>query len=82
MEEWSAMDKRAQLQFRRLTADAQRSAIRRLALRGLSDEEIAQETGWFASDIRRVLEPPIFPDLLPWAMQRPRRQGSSGNRQN
>ena len=73
------MDKRAQLQFRRMAADAQRSAIRRLALRGLSDEEIAQKTGWFASDIRRVLEPPIAPDLLPWAMQRTRRQGSSGN---
>lgn len=71
------MDKRAQLQFGRLTADAQRSAIRRLALRGWSDEEIAKETGWFASDIRRVLEPPIVPGLLPWAMQRTRRQGSS-----
>lgn len=73
------MDRKAQLQFRFLTPDAQRSAIRRLALSGLDDEEIAQATGWKAPDVRRVLEPPMVPDFLTALSQKLRRSGSSGS---
>lgn len=73
------MDRKAQLQFRLLTPDAQRSAIRRLALRGLDDEEIAQATGWTSTEVRRVLEPPIVPDFIAAVMNKTRRSGSSGN---
>jgi hypothetical protein len=72
------MDRKAQLQFRLLTADAQRCAIRRLALSGLDDEEIASTTGWTITEVRRVLEPPSGPLPPPWALGRSRRSGSAG----
>ena len=73
------MDRKTQLQFRLLTQDAQRSAVRRLALRGLDDEEIAQATGWSEAEVRRVLEPPVVADFMAAVFQRTRRSGSSGN---
>lgn len=66
------MDRRAQLQFMLLTADAQRSAIRRLALSGLNEDEIARATGWKAADVRGVLGPPVIPDFMTWAPRRNR----------
>lgn len=72
------MDRKTKLQFRLLTPDAQRSAIRRLALSGLDDEEIAARTGWTATDIRGVLSPPDMPVLMPWVLEKARRSGSSG----
>lgn len=73
------MDHKAKLQFRLLTPDAQRSAIRRLALSGLDDDEIAQVTGWKATDVRRVLEPPMVPDYLAALSQKLRQSGTSGS---
>ena len=73
------MDKKAQMQFKSMTVDAQRSAIRRLALSGLEDEEIARTTGIALAEIRNVLAPPMIPDLMPWAPQRSGRSGSSGS---
>ena len=73
------MDKRARMQFKFMTADAQRSAIRRLALSGLEDEEIARSTGLTLAEIRNVLAPLMIPDVMPWALQRSVRSGSSGN---
>jgi len=72
------MDRKAQLQFRLLTADAQRSAIRRLALSGQDDEEIAAATGWTAAEVRRLLEPPSASMPPPWVLGRSRRSGSAG----
>ncbi len=72
------MDRKAQLQFRSLSADAQRCAIRRLALGGLDDEEIASITGWTTTEIRCVLEPPSGPMPPPWVSGKPRRSGSAG----
>jgi len=72
------MDRKAQLQFRLLTPDAQRSAIRRLALSGLDDDEIARKTGWTAAAVRHVLDPPMIPAFVPWALAKVRRSGSSG----
>lgn len=73
------MDKTAQLQFKFMTPDSQRSAIRRLALSGLDEEEIARSTGLELREIKRVLAPPVIPNLIPWALQRSGRSGSSGN---
>ena len=73
------MDKKAQMQFKFMTGDARRSAIRRLALSGLEDEEIARTTGLALAEIRDVLAPPIIPDVMPWALPRCGRSGSSGN---
>ena len=72
------MDRKTQLQFRLLTQDAQRSAVRRLALRGLDDEEIAQATGWSEAEVRRVLEPPVLADFMSAIFQKTRRSRSSG----
>lgn len=73
------MDMKTKLQFRLLTGEAQRSAIRRLALKGLDDEEIAQATGWTASEIRRVLEAPLVPDFAAAVFQKTRRSGTPGD---
>jgi hypothetical protein len=72
------MDQKTRLQFKLLTPDAQRSAIRRLALSGLDDDEIAGRTGWTAAQVRSVLSPPGLPDFMPWALEKSRRSGSSG----
>jgi len=72
------MDRKTWLQFRLLTEDAQRSAIRRLALSGLDDEDIAERTGWSSTEIRGVLSPTMFPEIVPWALEKGRRSGSSG----
>jgi hypothetical protein len=72
------MDRKAQLQFRLMAPDAQRSTIRRLALSGLDDDEIAERTGWSVADIRGVLSPPMIPAFMPWRAERGRRSGSSG----
>ncbi len=74
------MDRRAQLQFKLLTAEAQRSAIRRLALSGMSDGVIAQTTGWTTADVRRVLDSPTISDLRTRAPRSPMRFKSSVNR--
>ena len=72
------MDRKTKLQFRLLAPQAQRSAIRRLALSGLDDEEIAARTGWTAGDVRRVLSPPEMPVVGPWVYEKAWRSGSSG----
>jgi hypothetical protein len=72
------MDRKATLQFRLLAPQAQRSAVRRLALTGLDDEEIAARTGWTAADVRRVLSPPDIPVIAPWVFEKAWRSGSSG----
>ena len=72
------MDRKATLQFRLLAPQAQRSAVRRLALTGLDDEEIAARTGWTAADVRRVLSPADIPVIAPWVFEKAWRSGSSG----
>jgi hypothetical protein len=72
------MDRKTRLQFRLLTPEAQRSAIRRLALSGLDDAEIAGKTGWTDAEVRRLLSPTVIPGFIPWALDKVRRSGSSG----
>lgn len=41
--------------FRVMPAEVQRSAIRRLALSGLGEEDIAARTGWPVDSVRRAI---------------------------
>jgi hypothetical protein len=64
------MDRRTRLEFNLLAPEAQRSAIRRLALSGLDDDEIAARTGWTATEVRDLLSPPERPPEIPPIMPR------------
>jgi hypothetical protein len=61
-----------------MAPDAQRAAVRRMALRGLDDIEIAQATGWPLQRIRDIVRPPEMIDSVPLALLRNRRSGSAG----
>ena len=50
------MTRTEQLQFQRLPADAQRATLWRLALRGLSAEQVAERIGWPVDQVRRTME--------------------------
>ena len=66
-----------QLQFKRMTRDAQLAAVRRLALCGATAEQIARHTGWEIQEVQRALRDPAaatMPSQRMWA--RPRRAGS------
>jgi hypothetical protein len=41
--------------FRAMPPEVQRGAVRRLALSGLSEEDIAARTGWSVDSVRRVI---------------------------
>ncbi len=47
----------SQIQFQVLTADAQRAALQRLALRGFDIKTISMQTGMPEADVRRHLAP-------------------------
>ena len=67
------MDKAEQLQFQRLPAEAQYETLWRLALSGLTVEQVAQRTGWSPDRIRRTINPEPAPAIAPWrTMRRPR----------
>ena len=48
------MDRAEQLHFQRLPAEAQHEALWRLALSGMTVEQVAQKTGWSVERIRRT----------------------------
>jgi hypothetical protein len=51
-----SMDRSARLQFHRLPAEAQVAALWRLALTGLTVEEISERTGWPVEQIRATVD--------------------------
>jgi hypothetical protein len=52
--------------FRVMPAEVQRGAIRRLALSGLAEEQIAARTGWSVDSVRRaILEDECLRRLAP-----------------
>jgi hypothetical protein len=53
----------AQLHFLLLPSEAQRVAVRRLALSGMPDHDIAAATGWSVDNVRRVVAEDQSP---PW----------------
>ena len=60
------MEKAEQLQFQRLPAAAQYETLWRLALSGLSIEQVAERTGWSAERIRRAINPEPPRAVAPW----------------
>jgi hypothetical protein len=69
------MDRKTRLEFSLLAPEAQRSAIRRLALSGLDDAEIAARTGWTASEVRDLLSPPERPLITSRVLEEAWRRG-------
>jgi hypothetical protein len=64
------MDKAEQQQFQRLPAAAQYEALWRLALSGLSVDEVARRTGWSPERIRHTINPEPPRAVAPWRMAR------------
>ena len=60
------MEKAQQLQFQSLPAEAQFEALWRLALSGLTVEEVAERTGWSPERIRRAIHPEPAKATAPW----------------
>lgn len=58
--------------FRAMPPEVQRGAIRRLALSGLDEENIAAQIGWSVDGVRRILlEDECVQRLVPRAVLRP-----------
>ena len=64
------MDRAEQLHFQRLPAEAQTEALWRLALSGLTVEEVAERTGWSPDRIRRAINPAPARAVAPWSTTR------------
>jgi len=60
------MEKAQQLQFQSLPAEAQFEALWRLALSGLTVEEVAERTGWSPERIRQAIHPEPARAVAPW----------------
>jgi hypothetical protein len=70
------MEKAQQLQFQSLPAEAQYETLWRLALSGLTVEQVAQRTGWSPERIRQTISPEPAPAMAPWrTMRRTRAPG-------
>lgn len=64
------MEKAQQLQFQSLPAEAQYETLWRLALSGLTVEQVAERTGWSPDRIRQAISPAPAPALAPWRTMR------------
>lgn len=64
------MDRAEQLHFQRLPAEAQTEALWRLALSGLTVEQVAERTGWSPERIRRAIHPEPARATAPWRTTR------------
>ena len=60
------MDRAEQLHFQHLPAEAQHEALWRLALSGLTVEQVAERTGWSPERIRRAIKAEPAPAVAPW----------------
>ena len=64
------MDRAEQLHFQRLPADAQFEVLWRLALSGLTVEQVAAQTGLSVDKIRRTINPEPARAVAPWKAAR------------
>ena len=64
------MDKAQQLQFQNLPPAAQYEALWRLALSGLTVEQVAERTGWSPERIRQTINPEPRSAMAPWRTAR------------
>jgi hypothetical protein len=60
------MGKAEKLNFQRLPAEAQIETLWRLALSGMTVEEVAERTGWSVDRIRRTIHPEPAKAVAPW----------------
>jgi len=60
------MDRAEQGYFQRLPAEAQHEALWRLALSGLTIDQVAERTGWSPERIRRTIHPEPPRAVAPW----------------
>lgn len=67
------MDRAEKLLFQRLPPEAQSEALWRLALSGLTVDQVAERTGWSPERIRQAINPE--PALSPAPWRTPRRAG-------
>ena len=63
------MDRMARLQFQRLTPEAQRAALWRLAWSGLSVEQIAERSGWPVERVRAMIDEESMQVHPAWSAQ-------------
>jgi hypothetical protein len=66
------MEKAEQLQFQHLPADAQYETLWRLALSGMTVDQVAARTGWSPERIRQTINPEPERALAPWRTGRPK----------
>jgi hypothetical protein len=66
------MQRAEQLQFQSLPAAAQYEALWRLALSGMTVEQVAERTGWSPDRIRQFINPEPPPAIAPWRTSRRR----------
>ena len=71
------MEKAEQLQFQALPPDAQYETLWRLALTGLTVEQVAEKTGWPAERIRQRLHKEPARAFAPWRTWRGEREASA-----
>ena len=64
------MDRADKLHFQRLPAEAQSEVLWRLALSGLTVEEVAERTGWSPERIRKAINPEPARVVAPWSTAR------------
>ena len=64
------MDRAEQLHFQRLPAEAQFEALWRLAISGLTVEQVSAQTGWSVDQIRRTIRQEPAPAEAPWKTAR------------
>jgi hypothetical protein len=64
------MDRAEQLHFQRLPAAAQHEALWRLALSGLTVEQVSERTGWSPERIRQAISPEPALAGAPWRTAR------------
>jgi hypothetical protein len=60
------MEKAEQLQFQHLPPDMQYETLWRLALSGLTVEQVAQKTGWSPDQIRQRINKEPMRAVAPW----------------
>lgn len=61
------MHRAAQMQFHRLSPEAQRATLWRLAWSGLAPEQIAERMGWTTDQVRRAMHEELAPSQPAWA---------------
>ena len=76
------MEKAQQLQFSSLPAEAQFETLWRLALSGLTVEEVAERTGWSPERIRQTIQAEPARAVAPWKTWRTPRDTSLRTRRD